>query len=83
MVDAEKYGLASLSADRYNSKAMTNVGNVELMKGNINRARQVFSEAVTVDAECLEALFNNGKCVENVGWKLIVYSTSSPRKESK
>lgn len=57
---AEKHADAAVKADRYNAKALVNKGNCLFMAGDFNRAKEMYLEAVGVEANCVEALFNLG-----------------------
>ena len=57
---AEKHADAAVKADRYNAKALVNKGNCLYMAGDVGRAKEMFLEAVGVEANCVEALFNLG-----------------------
>jgi intraflagellar transport protein 88 len=57
---AEKHADAAVKADRYNAKALVNKGNCLFMAGDFPRAKEMFLEAVGVEANCVEALFNLG-----------------------
>ena len=57
---AEKHADAAIKADRYNAKALVNKGNCLYMAGDAARAKEMYLEAVGVEANCVEALFNLG-----------------------
>nr|KAJ3419677.1 Intraflagellar transport protein 88 [Polyrhizophydium stewartii] len=57
---SEKYADIAIEHDRYNAKAQTNRGNCDFMRGQLDRARDRYHEAVSVDAVCTEAMYNLG-----------------------
>ena len=58
--EAERYVDIAISHDRYNAKALVNKGNCLYMKNDFMRAREHFLEAIGVEADCVEALYNLG-----------------------
>ena len=59
-VNALKYAQVAIEMDRYNAKALTNKGNVFYYQGNLEEAKKHYLEAVSIDALCIEALYNLG-----------------------
>ncbi|EPR58042.1 tetratricopeptide repeat-containing protein [Toxoplasma gondii GT1] len=57
---ATKYADIALSADRYNAHALVNKGCCLLLAGKRQEARHLFLEALGLDTECVEALYNFG-----------------------
>lgn len=57
---AEKYADMAYTNDRYNAKALVNKGNCLLVKGEFEMAKQFFLEAIGVEADCVEAIYNLG-----------------------
>lgn len=57
---AEKHAEIAIKFDRYNAKALVNKGNCLLMAGDHARAREMYLEAVGVEADCIEAIYNLG-----------------------
>lgn len=57
---AEKQADVAIRADRYNAKALVNKGNCLFAAGDYGRARDMYLEAVGVEADCVEAIFNLG-----------------------
>ena len=55
---AEKYSEIALNYDRYNAKALVNRGNCLYMKNEFLRAKEQYLEAIGVEADCFEALYN-------------------------
>jgi intraflagellar transport protein 88 len=58
--EAEKYVDIAISNDRYNAKALVNKGNCLFMKNDFRRAKEHYLEAIGVEADCIEALYNLG-----------------------
>lgn len=57
---AERHADVAIKADRYNAKALVNKGNCLFVAGELGRAREMFLEAVGVEADCIEAIYNLG-----------------------
>ena len=57
---AEKHADIAIKSDRYNAKALVNKGNCLLVREEYNRAREMYLEAVGVEADCIEAIYNLG-----------------------
>lgn len=55
---AEKYCDIALKFDRYNCKALVNKGNCFYYQNDFERAKENYLEAIGVQADCLEALYN-------------------------
>jgi len=55
---AEKYADMAITYDRYNAKALVNRGNCLYMKNEFLRAKEQYLEAIGVEADCVEALYN-------------------------
>ncbi len=45
---------------RYNAKALVNKGNCLYVKNDCERAKELFLEAIGVEADCIEAIYNLG-----------------------
>jgi intraflagellar transport protein 88 len=58
--NAEYYVDVAIEADRYNSKAQTNKGNIYYVKGQLSKAKDHYQEVIGVDASCTEAMYNLG-----------------------
>lgn len=56
--NAEKYSDIALRYDRYNCKALVNKGNCFFSRNDFSRAKENYLEAIGVQADCLEALYN-------------------------
>ena len=57
---AEKHADAAIKSDRYNAKALVNKGNCLFVAREEQRAREMYLEAVGVEADCIEAIYNLG-----------------------
>jgi intraflagellar transport protein 88 len=57
---AEKEADVAMRSDRYNAKALVNKGNCLFVAGNYQGARDMYLEAVGVEADCVEAIYNLG-----------------------
>lgn len=55
---AEKYCDMALKYDRYNAKVLVNKGNIYYYKRDFIRAKENYLEAIGVEADCVEALYN-------------------------
>jgi intraflagellar transport protein 88 len=60
VLQAEKYADLAYTNDRYNAKALVNKGNCLLVKGDFEMAKQFYLEAIGVEADCVEAIYNLG-----------------------
>ncbi len=58
--NADKYAEVALAADRYNPSALVNKGNVLFAKGDYEKAREFYREALQNDSSCVEAQYNLG-----------------------
>jgi len=57
---AEKHADVALKADRYSARALVNKGNCLYMAGELARAKEMYLEAVGVEADCIEGIYNLG-----------------------
>lgn len=57
---AETEADVAMRSDRYNAKALVNKGNCLFVSGNYQGARDMYLEAVGVEADCIEAIYNLG-----------------------
>ena len=57
---AEREADIAMRSDRYNAKALVNKGNCLFVAGNFQGARDMYLEAVGVEADCVEAIYNLG-----------------------
>jgi intraflagellar transport protein 88 len=58
--NASKYAEIALQHDKYNAQALVNKGNCLMQLGHEDEARDAFLEAIGVQADCVEALYNLG-----------------------
>jgi len=56
--NAEKYAVMAVEYDRYNAKALVNRGNCLFVRNEFLRAKEQYLEAIGVEADCIEALYN-------------------------
>jgi len=56
--NAEKYAEIAIEYDRYNAKALVNRGNCLFVRNEFLRAKEQYLEAIGVEADCVEALYN-------------------------
>ncbi|KAI0213548.1 Intraflagellar transport 88 [Lamellibrachia satsuma] len=64
--NADKYAEVALAADRYNPSALVNKGNVLFNKGDFEKAREFYKEALQNDSSCVEARYNLGLSNKNL-----------------
>lgn len=57
---ADKQADLAIKNDRYNAKALVNKGNCMYASGDYARAKDMYLEAVGVEADCIEAIYNLG-----------------------
>lgn len=58
--NAEKYAQIATQHDRYNAKALVNKGNCLFHKEEFENAKEYYLEAIGVEANCIEAIYNLG-----------------------
>lgn len=66
-VEANEKADAAVRHDRYNAKALVNKGNCLFMNGEYERAKELFLEAIGVEADCVEAIYNLGASAQGHG----------------
>jgi len=55
----EQYAERAVKADRYDPAALVNKANVALaVRGDVEKARELYREALLSDASCVEAIYN-------------------------
>lgn len=59
-IQADKYASMAVRHQRYNAKALVNKGNCLYVKNECERAKELFLEAIGVEADCIEAIYNLG-----------------------
>ena len=57
---ADHYADLAMRHDRYNAKALVNKGNCFFVQEKYMRAKEMYLEAVGVEADCVEAIYNLG-----------------------
>lgn len=57
---AETHADIAMKSDRYNANALVNKGNCLFVQGGYDQARAMYLEAVGVEADCTEAIYNLG-----------------------
>lgn len=57
----------AIRSDRYNAKALVNKGNCLFMGGEFGKAKELYLEAIGVEADCVEAIFNLGHANLKIG----------------
>ena len=55
------------TADSYNAAAFVNLGNCCFIKGDTEKAKELYQVALDNDASCVEALYNTGLCNKKLG----------------
>ena len=64
---AAEYADVALSSDRYNAQALVNKGNCFFVNGDIDPAKDLYLEAIGVQADCVQAIFNLGLANAQLG----------------
>ena len=65
---AESFADLAIQHDRYNSKALVNKGNCLFIGEDYDRAKEFFLEAIGVEADCIEAIYNLGLVYKRLGY---------------
>ena len=60
VAQADKYANLAVRHDRYNAKALVNKGNCLNLTGEKEKAKELYLEAIGVEADCIEAIYNLG-----------------------
>lgn len=63
-----RFAELALRENRYNADALVNRSNVFVAEGELDNAQQMFLEAIGVDADCTEAIFNLGRGHPSLRW---------------
>lgn len=63
----QKYAEKAVRADRYNAKALVNKANLLFKKGYLEGAKELYLEAIGVEAACVEAIYNLGLVNKRLG----------------
>ena len=48
----------AIKQNRYNAKALVNLGNCAVKRGELEQAQEIYLEAIGVDTDCMEAIYN-------------------------
>jgi len=64
---ASKYADVALAQDRYSPKALVNKGNCMFVNGEVASAKNLYLEAIGVQADCIQAIFNLGLANAQLG----------------
>jgi intraflagellar transport protein 88 len=67
MKSSERYAELAVRTDRYNAKALVNKANYLFVKGELEQAKELFLEAIGVEADCVEAIYNLGLANKKLG----------------
>jgi intraflagellar transport protein 88 len=65
---AESFADLAIQHDRYNSKALVNKGNCLFVSEDYDRSKEFFLEAIGVEADCIEAIYNLGLVYKRLGY---------------
>ncbi|EAY01380.1 TPR Domain containing protein [Trichomonas vaginalis G3] len=65
--NANKYAQMALDHDKYNAQALVNKGNCLMQSNHEDEARDQYLEAIGVEADCVEALYNLGVVSKMMG----------------
>lgn len=65
--NADKYADIALEHDKYNAQALVNKGNCLMQSNHEEEARDQYLEAIGVEADCVEALYNLGVVSKMMG----------------
>lgn len=64
---AEKYADVAIRNDRYNAKALVNKGNCLYIRDELEKSKELYLEAIGVEADCVEAIYNLGLVNRRIG----------------
>ncbi len=64
---ADSYANLAIKSDRYSARALVNKGNCLLVKGELERSKEMYLEAIGVEADCVEAIYNLGLVNKRMG----------------
>jgi len=68
LAQAGKYAALAVKTDRYNARALVNMGNCLWEdRGDVERAKELYLEAIGVEADCSEAIYNLGLVNKRTG----------------
>ena len=64
---AEQYAEQALRHDRYNAKALVNKANILFSQLDYTNSKELYLEAIGVEADCVEAIYNLGVVNKRMG----------------
>jgi len=64
---SSRYAELAVRADRYNAKALVNKANYLFVRGELDAAKELYLEAIGVEADCVEAIYNLGLANKKLG----------------
>ncbi|CEP03482.1 unnamed protein product (mitochondrion) [Plasmodiophora brassicae] len=64
---AKKYADMAVQENRYNASALVNRGNVHFVEDEFDAAQEMYLEAIGVEADCTEAVFNLALVYKQLG----------------
>jgi intraflagellar transport protein 88 len=68
VAQAAKFAALAVRNDRYNARALVNMGNALVEeRGELEKAKELYLEAIGVEADCVEAIFNLGLVNRQLG----------------
>ena len=67
IAQADQFANLAVRNDRYNAKALVNKGNCLNERGEHDRAKELYLEAIGVEADCIEAIYNLGLVNKHMG----------------
>ena len=67
MENSEAYADLAVRTDRYNARGLVNRGNVFYAKGCFEEAHTMYLEAIGMEADCSEAIYNLGLANKRLG----------------
>jgi len=65
--NGQKYADMSIATDKYNAKALVNRGNFYYVKQEYDKAKELYMDALAVEADCIEAMYNLGLTTKQLG----------------
>eukprot|EP00484_Ammonia_sp_Unknown_P022765 CAMPEP_0197030388 /NCGR_PEP_ID=MMETSP1384-20130603/9631_1 /TAXON_ID=29189 /ORGANISM="Ammonia sp." /LENGTH=780 /DNA_ID=CAMNT_0042459721 /DNA_START=22 /DNA_END=2364 /DNA_ORIENTATION=- len=65
--EANKYSLAAVNNDRYNAASLVNRANCLYVYGEYEAAKEMYLEAIGVEADCIGAIYNLGLICKKMG----------------
>lgn len=67
LAEAERYAKTAVDNDRYNARALVNLGACLFRRGQVEAAKLKFQQAADVEADCVEAVYNLGMAQKALG----------------